>query len=247
MLHTDYAHLAAFIDNLPAVFDTEGELIYSMRNIVKRFVAPDGMPLIVKRYKLPNFIQRFAYTFYRPSKARRAYEYAIRLLNMGIDTPAPIAYIEQKRHFMFSYGFFVSKENNSPSCKALLNDEFNDKQLLATDFMKFVAHLHSLGVMHGDTNLSNFLYEKRGDNYHFAVIDTNRSSFLQPPVSDEKCIGNLMRITHDIPLLRKLVGIYAEIRGWNPDETADKVVKSVHAFEQRTKFKHLFRIRHHKK
>ncbi len=242
MVNDSYSHIASFINSIPSVFDTEGTLIYESRNIVKRFTAPDGTPLIVKRYKFPNLIQRFAYSFYRPSKARRAYEYALRLLDLGIDTPQPIAYIEQKRNGLFTYGYFISAVNNNPDCRVLRTDPQYDNGKLAHDLMTFIVRLHELGVMHGDTNLSNFLYEKRGAHYQFSVIDINRSQFVTPPVSQSQCLHNLIRLTHIIPLLHQLVGIYATARGWNPDESIAKVEAQLHHFEQRRKMKHLFRF-----
>lgn len=241
MVNPEYAHIETFIDSIPSVFDTEGTLIYEERNIVKRFDAPDGTPLIVKRYKFPNPVQRFAYSFYRPSKARRAYEYAQRLIDMGFDTPTPIAYIEEREHGLFTYGYFISAENNNPDCRVLRNEPDFDNGLLAHDLMAFVVHLHDLGFMHGDTNLSNFLYEKRGDHYHFAVIDINRSKFVTPPPTKEQCLHNLVRLTHIIPLLHSLVGIYAELRGWNPEKIKADVEAMLHHFEQRRKMKHPFR------
>lgn len=243
MVNELYSHIATFIGSLPSVFDTEGELLYAERNVVKRFVAPDGTPLIVKRYKFPNFIQRFAYSFYRPSKARRAYEYGLRLTSMGIDTPTPIAYIEEKNGLLFTYGYFVSAENLNPDCRVLRTDQNFDNGLLAHDLMVFIAHLHDLGVMHGDTNLSNFLYEKRGEHYHFTVIDINRSRFVTPPPSRSECLHNLMRLTHIRPLLHHLVSIYADIRGWNSAETTQEVETLLQHFEQRRKMKHLLRFK----
>ena len=242
MVNDSYSHIATFINSIPSVFDTEGTLIYEERNVVKRFDAPDGTPLIVKRFKFPNPVQRFAYSFYRPSKARRAYEYALRLIELGIDTPTPIAYIEEKRNGLFTYGYFMSAENNNPDCRLLRNDPHFDNDRLARDLMAFIASLHEKGVLHGDTNLSNFLYEKRGDNYHFAVIDINRSKFVSPPPTQEQCLRNLVRITHIVSLLKYLVGIYAEIRGWDAEESTSKVMAMLHHFEQRRKAKHAFRI-----
>lgn len=242
MVNNSYSHIATFINSLPSVFDAEGELLYAERNIVKRFVAPDGTPVIVKRYKFPNFVQRFAYSFYRPSKAKRAYKYASKLIAMGVDTPTPIAYIEEKRNGLFTYGYFMSAENNNPDCRILRSDKEYDNGKLARDLMAFIATLHEKGVLHGDTNLSNFLYEKRGDHYHFAVIDINRSKFVSPPATQAQCLRNLVRITHIVSLLKYLVGIYAEFRGWDAEESSSKVVAMLHHFEQRRKAKHVFRI-----
>lgn len=239
-VHPDYEHLRPFIGQLPSLFMSEGELVYRKRNIVKRFVAPDGTVLVVKRYKYPNLIQRVAYGYYRPSKARRSYDYALRLLDLGIDTPLPIACIEQYgRCHLFTYGYFVSAENNNPSLKALLQPDCDDRSALALQFATFLVSLHEKGFLHGDTNLSNFLYERQSDGtYHFSVIDINRSHFVSPPVPRRTCLQNLMRLTHDVPTLSYLVGIYAHLRGWDPVEASNSVCAQLRKFERKKRLKH---------
>ena len=107
VINPTYNALSSFINRIPYIFDQEGALVFTARNQLKSYTV-EGVDLIVKRYKRPHLINRIAYTFFRPSKAKRAYEYALRLLELGIDTPMPIAYIEQKIAGLLSYSFFVS-------------------------------------------------------------------------------------------------------------------------------------------
>ena len=70
------------------------EHIYCQRrNTVERIVLDDGSRVVVKRFKQPNALNRWVYGIFRKSKARRAYEHALRLTELGVDTPTPIAYI----------------------------------------------------------------------------------------------------------------------------------------------------------
>lgn len=245
VVNPDYAHIADYINNIPSVFDTEGMLVYSGRNIVRRLTSPDGTPLIVKRFKFPNPIQRIAYSFYRPSKAKRAYEYGLKLLEMGFDTPCPIAYMETRNKCLFSHGYFVSTVDDRPDCTILRTDRHFDNDRLANDLMEFFTHLHDKGVLHGDTNLSNFLYEKKGDKYHFSIIDTNRSKFITPPVTKDQCLTNLVRLTHVTDLLHQLVTTYANLRGWDAQQATTQVATMLKNFEQRRKVKHSLRFWKH--
>ena len=90
VLNPAYRRLEKFMQNLPLAFPALGECIYKARNELRQF-SYEGQSYVVKGYKVPLFINRIAYTFFRPGKAERAYRYALRLRAMGIDTPAPVA------------------------------------------------------------------------------------------------------------------------------------------------------------
>ena len=235
-----YIHLKEFVNSIDEKFDSEGELVYTKRNTVKRFFMSDGSKVIVKRYKHPNIVQQVGYTIYRPSKARRAFEFALRLKQLEIDTPEPIAYVEIRKWGVFTTGFFFAAENNDHSCKDLYDDSRsdlkpNEKRVLENDLVEFIAICHDKGFMHGDTNLSNFLYHKEKNHYHFAVIDINRSKFLNVPPTKEQCLDNLVRLTHEKKLLIRLVDRYALIRGWSQPACQEYVLKKLDRFEKKKK------------
>ena len=71
----DYQQYAAFIAQIPELFARgEGAVIYSQRNEVRR-MERQGRVFIVKRYKKVNAIQQVVYTFFRKTKAARAFLY----------------------------------------------------------------------------------------------------------------------------------------------------------------------------
>src|ERR1035437_8356069 len=112
VINPTYSILSSFSSNIPTLFEQEGELVFKARNQLKSY-SVEGFDVIVKRYKKPHLINRIAYTFFRPSKAKRAYEYALRLSELSINTPAPIAYIEQNSCGLINYGYFRSEEHTS--------------------------------------------------------------------------------------------------------------------------------------
>lgn len=89
-------HLSEFILHLPQHFETGGDVLHTGRNTIKAFRV-GGEELVVKRYKRPNAFNTFVYSFLRKSKARRAYEHALRLQSLGIGTPGPVAWCECRR------------------------------------------------------------------------------------------------------------------------------------------------------
>ena len=83
-------HLRQFVRQLPELFPASGEVLHDGRNQIRAFDI-GGERLVVKRYKRPSAFNAVMYSFFRKSKARRAYEHALRLRELGIDTPEPVA------------------------------------------------------------------------------------------------------------------------------------------------------------
>ena len=172
-----YTALSKFIESLPDIFETEGEVIYKGRNVLKRYVV-DGIDLVVKSFKEPILINRVAYTFLRHSKARRSYEYSFELLRRGILTPDPVAYVETYSGGLLKNSYYVSL--NLSQAKTLrdicLGFDIDDSLLksLAHQLLK----IHEAGVYHIDLSPGNILYERDSNgNFSFYLIDINRMKF----------------------------------------------------------------------
>ncbi len=233
IINPEYKHLEDFIRQLPATFDSTGTLIYDSRNKVRTYEV-DGEKIVVKRYKRPLFHQRIDYSFIRPSKAKRAYLFAMRLKELDIDTPKAIACIEEYRGGLFSIGYFVSGFCGDPDCR-ILREELEGHDDLIHSLAAFIADCHNKGFMHGDTNLSNFLYRKDADEpdgFHITTIDINRSHFVSNPTK-RQCLKNMIRITHVREALKMIVSEYARIRQWDADECEGIVMDVLTKFENR--------------
>lgn len=237
IVHPHYAALNTEIAQIPAGFALQGEVLHGGRNTVKRFSRPDTN-WVVKHYKRPNLIQRIAYTFFKPSKAERAYRYAQILQERGIDTPDGIAYIELKSHGLLSDCYFISPEcTDRPIFPELVETPDYDRTL-ADELATFFVEMHRKGILHGDLNLSNILYRKEADGkLHFTVIDTNRSQF-KDSLSRHECLHNLMRVTHRRDLLDYIVRQYAALRGWEATACSAFVQKALEKFERRRALRH---------
>lgn len=234
VVHPHYAHVANFVQQLPTLFANEGELLYDKRNKIRRFYV-NGEPLIVKKFKRPHIIQRITYTFFKKSKAERAYLYAAKFREQGFETPHEIAFIEIKSNGLFTDSYFVSTECSDPPLMPLLNQEAFDSQA-ATQLAHLLADLHQKGILHGDINLNNILYRIENGQYQFTLIDTNRSQFIPSP-NFEVCMENLKRLTHNKKLMDYVVREYARIKEWNPDECASTVFCYLEAFEAKVQKK----------
>lgn len=229
-----------FVSQIPAIFDTDGETLYQGRNTVKRFMNGND-EWIVKRYKRPFFLQRLIYTFFKKSKAERAYLYARILLDKGIDTPEGIAYIEEKKYGLIRDCYFISTACNYPTVYPLLGGSDDYDRHFADSLADFFVRMHEKGVLHGDPNLNNILFHRdEKGNFRFVVIDTNRSVFKPSPTMQE-CLHNLMRVTHNRVLLRYLITHYAIRRGWNVEKSLNTVLKALDKFERRYKIKQMMK------
>lgn len=240
IIHPDYQPAFDFVSRLPETFQTEGEVIYTGRNVVKKFKTAYG-DWMVKQYKKPNVIQQLAYTCWRKSKAERAFLYAERLNSLGIDTPQGIAYIECRKNGLFHTGYFISTVCDYPPLYPVLVRKADFDKGLVSALALFFVTLHQRGVLHGDPNLDNILYhtDKEG-KLRFSVIDTNRSVF-KTSLSRKECLANLKRITHRRDLLQYIVQEYARLRQWPVSECVKQVMRELDKFEKQREIKRLLK------
>ena len=216
-----YKVLKSFIANIPDRFEKEGELVYIARNQLRHF-SVEGYDVIVKRYKEPHIINRIAYTYFRPSKAKRAYEYAFKLLELGVDSPAPIAYIEQYKFGLLTHGYFISIYEKNYSVIRDFMSGIQTDDLLLKALSVYIAGIHNKGVLHLDMSPGNILYFKEATNYHFTLIDINRMQFL-PSVSKVKRFKSFKRLAENEKVLTTIAKLYAEASNLNVTETVTEI------------------------
>lgn len=234
-----YKDKEEWVKALPHSFPNGGKLLRDARNTVAVY---DGRNLVVKRFKRVAIIQAIAYTFFRPTKARRAYYYAERLLSLGIATPKPVAFIEIKEGMLFRRGFFISEYSSDADLLCLEQMTTSERKPYVDAFVGFMLRLHKAGFMHGDSNLTNFMYHRENDGtLSFSTIDINRSHFLSSEPSHKQCLHNLVRLTHNRELLKEIVGAYALLRGWNEKESFDFVMSKLSFFETKLSIKRMFK------
>lgn len=227
----NHISLSGFIKRLPAIFDKNGVTLYADRNVIKQFVIDEADSIlknvIVKRYKFPNIIQRIAYSFFRHSKAKRAFYNAIKLRRLGIDTPQEIAFLEHWKNGLFAYGYYFSGYDNDPAIREQLNpDNFNT--VMAEDFARFAVELHEKGILFHDLNSTNVRYclQDNGEYYRFSLIDINRMNFSpeNKPVSKKDCFENLTRFTGKMDLFEFVIRCYAKKRNWDIEMSVNQAI-----------------------
>lgn len=222
------ADFVSFVQQLPQRFAAEGETVYNKRNVIK-IVDFQGQKIVVKRFKRLSFVQRIIYTFFRSSKAKRAFKNALELLQRGVDTPEGLAFAEESNLGMMTYGYFVSAADFNPPIRDLFEPEAFS-QPLATAFAQFAAMLHKKGILHHDLNSTNVLYADKGNgSFSFSVIDINRMDFSpegQMPTKKD-CYENLTRFTGRMDLFEFVAKAYAQAIGGDAQMVADLIAQKV--------------------
>lgn len=246
-----------FVNNLPYIFDTKGDVIFKKRNCIKRFILNldnGSNEFIVKRFKKPNFIQKIVYSFFKKTKAKRAFENSRQLRARNIDTPLEIAYLEVWNSGLFCDGYYVSLADYSQPIAGMLSDRINFDKDLANAFAKFSATLHQKGILHHDLNSTNVLYKTIENNYHFSVIDINRMKFypLGEKIPISVCYDNMTRFCGNMNLYKYVLEAYISYRELpNFKEELSKAIeiKKKHdsAWDRRKRFTRLFKCRKNKK
>lgn len=233
-INPEYGSLTDFLMSLPDLFkEGRGEVLYAGRNEV-RLLCEGGLRLVAKRYKRVNVVQRVVYTFFRRTKAERAYTFAGILRERGVDTPKEVAYLEESRNGLFETGYFVSLECPYPPAFDRLVPPKDFDADMATRLSAFIDYMHSRGVLHGDMNFGNFLYHTDDSGEcRFTVIDTNRSHFRQGYPSRKECLWNFRTTTHRRDVFRYMVAEYARLRRWDVDGTVEEAVRYLDKFERR--------------
>ncbi len=227
-----YERYADFLKSLPETFDKGGRILHDGRNAVRAYDMPDGGVIVVKSYKKPNLIQKISYTWFRKSKAARAFEYAQTLNERGIRTPGAIACVEVRRGGFLAESYFASAYTDGTSLMVLFGEDGQYDRALVAATAAFLAEMHSKGILHGDLNMTNILVHTNDGGYDFEVIDTNRSRLDRPlPLTEAEIVGNLVRLTHVRRLSACIVAQYALKTGRDPDALVRKVADGLERYE----------------
>lgn len=185
-LHSDYRYLEPDIRRIVSGDYTVDKVFCKKRNVVEK-VTIAGKPYVVKKFKRPTLANCFIYTFFRKTKAQRAYEYALMLLEKGIKTPFPVAYIEVKKNGFFHTGYLITEYLDYPTLSQINISEFSQEELskLSTSFVSFTIGLQERRILPLDYNPGNIFYfpDEKNGGYNFALTDINRMRFGWVPLT----------------------------------------------------------------
>ena len=230
LINKKYKHLCEWLERLPEDFEQLGEVIYDKRNQLRVIEAPDGTLVNAKRYCKTHMVNRVVYSLgIRQPKGLRAFTYPTRLLERGIDTPEPIAYIEQRTCGLLGLSYFVSVQ--SPLKHTLYefgNAKEGTYEEIAKALGRFTATMHDREVLHLDYSPGNILWDKDDEGYHFAVVDINRMRF--GTVGIQQGCATLCRMWGPKRFTELMVRSYARARGFDEEEALSITMKARTAY-----------------
>ncbi len=223
VLNPTFAFLKDFIVTLPEAFTQSGEIIYKGRNEIRVYQVND-LQLNVKRYKKPILFNRIVYSFFRPTKAERAYQNALRVLEKGFETPTPVAYIEKTDGGLFSDGYFVSLQCPYPYTfrKFGGEEQLAGNEAVLAQFARYTARLHANHILHLDYSPGNILFDTIGGVVRFSLLDINRMQFCD--VDEDMGCRSFERLSVSEEMFRFMAAEYAKARGFDAEKCIEKVL-----------------------
>jgi len=193
----------------------EGQIIFSRRNTLR---LTDNV--VVKQFAVPGFWKGLWYGLFGRSKARRSYEYALRMKGL---TPSPIAYREVRIAGLLRESYYACEAS---ACTHTFNEligapDYPHRQQILEAIGRFTATLHQQGIFHQDYSGGNILFNEEGSLVQ--VIDLNRIRFCRH-LSREQRLRNFERLNIDREALRIMATAYALAMYEDPHSDAEYII-----------------------
>lgn len=209
-----------FIINIQQHFKDATNSIHKARNEIK-IIEYDKQKLVIKSFKVPHFINKVVYTFFRDSKAKKSYENSIRIKEF---VPTPIGYIEFKKFGLMHDSYFISENFNYDFTirEPLLNENFENREMIFKAFAKFSHQLHEEKIFHLDYSPGNILIKKENEEYIIKIVDINRMKFKILTL-DER-LKNFSKLWAKDKDMKVIVKEYAKIVNEDKTYCIDKAI-----------------------
>ncbi|WP_025667257.1 lipopolysaccharide kinase InaA family protein [Aquimarina megaterium] len=213
IIHPKYKSVETEVQKTIVHFDDYHEILGDAERNVIKIVEIEGKKYTIKSFKVPNFINQVVYRFFRKSKAERSYNYANRLLELGIKTPFPLAYDLYTTFFLFRKSYYVSELlNYDLTYRELVHEpDYPDHEAILRAFTRFTYDLHEKGILFLDHSPGNTLIVKTSSGYDFYLVDLNRMEFRDLDI--ETRIRNFSRLTPKKEMVAIMSNEYAKLTG----------------------------------
>lgn len=234
-----YQSLKPSFESIRKIFAGDDHSIHKARNELK-IIELDGIKTVVKSFKVPHLLNRIVYTYFRKSKAYKSYHNALRLKELGISTPKPIALIEFYESGLLGESFFIAEcFEYDFTVRTPLLEPLEDREEIFKAFAAYTYDLHKCGVWHLDYSPGNILIKRTSSGYQFSIVDINRMEFR--PITPLEGCENFNKLWASDEELEIMGREYARLSGFNVTVTIAEMKKhndankSIKNFKKRLK------------
>ena len=206
-----FSEIKDFMKMLPTTFKGNGKTLKNDRNEIK-VIQHKGFKLCIKSFNRVTVFNRYMYSWFRASKAKRSYEVGRRLEKKHINTPTPVGYVEvyDKWHILRK-AFYVSiYQEHDYDMADVLDKNIEKQEAILTSFADHMARIvHPAGAWHNDLSTGNVLINSNeNEGWSFSFIDLNRMEFRRD-ISSIRGLTNLKKMTNNPVALSLMAEQYA--------------------------------------
>ncbi len=244
IIHPQYISKKSAIIQLVTDFFEKGEwIVRGSRNSIKSNFL-ENEKITIKYFQKPSLLKSIIYSFFRSTKARRSYDYANYLLKNNIQTPFPIAYVENRNRLgLLQDSYYISHHINYDfTIRELIHDPlFEERNLILEKFTEFTFKMHQAKVNFLDHSPGNTLIVKDEKGaYEFYLIDLNRMKFES--LSIEQRMDNFKKMWLSKQMIKIVAQKYAQLSGESKEKLHAILLEKTTKFKRRiTKKKYLKR------
>jgi len=152
--------LAGVLQNPDAAIEA-GETLKHDRTTTVVKIQVMGIALVIKRYNRKSLLHGFT-RLWRTTRARRSFDAARWLLQNGVLTAMPLAFIENRSFGALNHGaYYLSLCHPGDNLLRQLNSgeiKNHDFDALLSEFGRLFTLLRRANAAHGDMKISNFIY-----------------------------------------------------------------------------------------
>lgn len=218
-INPKYTSIQPLIENIESYFEESSHVLYDQRNVI-RVINYENEDYVVKEFRVPNIINRYAYRYFRPSKAKRSYQHSLKIGTKL--SPEPVAFIEKHKSMGLAKSYYISRffDYDHTIHEVLINKELKDRGQILKNFADFTYTLHQLEILHHDYSHGNILIKGNSDTeensaYEFKIIDINRMEFK--PLDLKVRLKNFARIKADDNDMEIIIYQYAKRMNLAPE------------------------------
>lgn len=199
--HAEIPKVLAKVFNDPDTAIASGKIIKDGDKTTLAKIKHGNIELVIKRYNILSTRHAVLRSF-RRSRAHRCWVYAHLLREFGLDTPEPVAMIEQRQGSIRNQAYYVSRYRKGELGRDIILK--STPQQLKQCIQALVNDLHQLHdrkITHGDLKDTNWLWDQNQNKWIWLDLDATRQhSWLRPfTVTWHRDMCRLLRNWEDHP------------------------------------------------